>query len=71
MPVACYVKKDALAYISGSRIAILFQGQEPCILIYPKRRSSNIPPTSCKFGLVSFLMRRENFPITSRNAFVG
>jgi hypothetical protein len=25
MPVACYVKKDALAYISGSRIAILFQ----------------------------------------------
>ncbi len=25
MPVACYLKKDALAYISGSRIAILFQ----------------------------------------------
>ncbi len=24
MPVACYLKKDALAYISGSRIAILF-----------------------------------------------
>ncbi len=23
-PVACYLKKDALAYISGSRIAILF-----------------------------------------------
>jgi hypothetical protein len=25
MPVPCYLKKDALAYISGSRIAILFQ----------------------------------------------
>jgi hypothetical protein len=25
MPVACYLKKDALAYISGSRIAILFR----------------------------------------------
>jgi hypothetical protein len=25
VPVACYLKKDALAYISGSRIAILFQ----------------------------------------------
>jgi hypothetical protein len=25
MPVACYLKKDALAYITGSRIAILFQ----------------------------------------------
>ncbi len=25
MLVACYLKKDALAYISGSRIAILFQ----------------------------------------------
>ncbi len=24
MPVACYLKKDALAYITGSRIAILF-----------------------------------------------
>jgi hypothetical protein len=24
VPVACYLKKDALAYISGSRIAILF-----------------------------------------------
>jgi hypothetical protein len=24
-PVACYLKKDALAYISGSRIAILFR----------------------------------------------
>jgi hypothetical protein len=24
MPVACYLKKDALAYISGSRFAILF-----------------------------------------------
>ena len=24
MPVACYLKNDALAYISGSRIAILF-----------------------------------------------
>ncbi len=24
MPVACYLKKDALAYISGSRIAIIF-----------------------------------------------
>ncbi len=24
-PVACYLKKDALAYITGSRIAILFQ----------------------------------------------
>jgi hypothetical protein len=24
MPVACYLKKDALAYISGARIAILF-----------------------------------------------
>ncbi len=25
MPVACYLKKDALAYITGSRIAILFR----------------------------------------------
>jgi hypothetical protein len=25
MPAACYLKKDALAYITGSRIAILFQ----------------------------------------------
>jgi hypothetical protein len=25
MPIACYLKKDALAYISGSRIAILFR----------------------------------------------
>jgi hypothetical protein len=25
MPVACYLKKDALAYISGSRIAIIFR----------------------------------------------
>ncbi len=25
MPVACYLKKNALAYISGSRIAILFR----------------------------------------------
>jgi hypothetical protein len=25
MPVACYLKKDALAYITGSRIALLFQ----------------------------------------------
>ena len=25
MPVACYLKKDALANITGSRIAILFQ----------------------------------------------
>jgi hypothetical protein len=25
MPVACYLKKDALAYITGSRIANLFQ----------------------------------------------
>jgi hypothetical protein len=25
MPVACYLKKDALAYIFGSRIAILFR----------------------------------------------
>jgi hypothetical protein len=25
MPVVCYLKKDALAYISGSRIAILFR----------------------------------------------
>jgi hypothetical protein len=25
MPVACYLKKDTLAYITGSRIAILFR----------------------------------------------
>ncbi len=25
MPVACYMKKDALAYVTGSRIAILFR----------------------------------------------
>ena len=25
MPVACYLKMDALAYITGSRIVILFQ----------------------------------------------
>jgi hypothetical protein len=24
MPIACYLKKDALAYVTGSRIAILF-----------------------------------------------
>jgi hypothetical protein len=27
MPVACYLKKNALAYISGSRIAILFRAE--------------------------------------------
>ncbi len=72
MPAACYLKKDALAYIIGSRIAILFRAaQGLCIRLYPKRRSSNILPTHCKSGLAFFSMRQANHPTTSRSAFVG
>ncbi len=72
MPVACYLKKDALAYISGSRIAILFRAAARAVRPnISKRKRSNIPPTCCKSGLAPFLMRRENCPITSRNTFVG
>ncbi len=73
MSVACYLKKDALAYTSLAP-GLSFSSeprQEPCVLIYPKRRSSDILPTRCESGLVSFLTRQENCLITSRNAFVG
>ncbi len=72
MPVACYSKKDSLAYITRTRIAVLFRATARAVRpTITKDDKNNILPTHCKFGLASFLMRRENCPITSRNAFVG
>lgn len=54
------LRAPGLPFFSGPR-------QESYILIYPKTRSSDIPPTLCEYGLASFLTRQANHPITSRS----
>jgi hypothetical protein len=72
MPVACYLNKDTLAYISGSRIAILFWAAARAV--HPnifKEEEQRYSAHSLRVWACVLLMRWENCPITSRNAFVG
>ncbi len=52
MPVACYLKKDALAYITGSRIAILFQAAARAV--HPVLKlpvvKAKVPKQNCHVG---------------------
>jgi len=46
MPAACYLKKDAMAYLTGSRIALHFRAAARAVHPkYQKTTSNDIPPT--------------------------
>jgi hypothetical protein len=72
MPVACYLYKDALAYISGFRIAILFEAAARAM--HPnisKEEEQQYSAHSLRVWACVLLDKAGNRPITSRNAFVG
>jgi hypothetical protein len=72
MPVACYLKKTLwpTSPVPGSR-SISVLRQKPCVRIYQKMTSNDIPLTRCESGLASSWTRRENCPITSTSVFDG
>ncbi len=72
MPVACYQKKGALAYITGSSIAFLFRAAARAV--HPtisKEEEQRYSAHSLRVWLAFCLTRRKSRPTTSRSAFVG
>jgi len=72
MPVACYLKKDAMAYLTGSRIALHFRAAAR--VVRPniskddeKRHSAHL----MSVWACVLLTKQENCPITSKSVFVG
>jgi hypothetical protein len=61
MPVACYSKKDSLAYITETRITVLFRAAARAVRpTITKEDKQQYSAHLLEFGLVSFLIRQEN-----------
>jgi len=72
MPVACYLKKDALAYIKGSRVAFLFRAATRVVHpIISKDEEQRYSAHSLRVWAYVLLTRQANHPIKSRRVFVG